>query len=108
MAKHGDGAVRHHCKRPHVGSEGVDLSTVYLVTGKGARERIDGDIFWLDVAGCLVNLRVECRRFYLAAARCRTQHGVLAKKRKNVQAASDHVRKGGAEMRDDRCQADVQ
>jgi hypothetical protein len=54
MAEHGDGAVRHHCQGLHVHGEGIDLHAINLVAGEGARQRVDGDVFRLDVAGGFV------------------------------------------------------
>ena len=57
MAEHGHRAARDHRQRLHVHGEGVDLHAVDLVAGEGARQRVDADIFGLDVASRFVELR---------------------------------------------------
>ena len=67
MAQHGHRAAGNHRQGLHVHGEGIDLHAVDLVAGKGAGQRVDADIFRLDVAGGFVELPIEWRYLDLAA-----------------------------------------
>ena len=60
MAEDRDRSVRDHREFLNVHCEPVHLNPIDLVAGKGAREGIDRDILWLNVA--MYELSFMCER----------------------------------------------
>jgi hypothetical protein len=61
------GATGHHGEGLHVIREAVDLNAINLAASECARERVDRDVFRLDVASRFEKLLVECCSFDFAA-----------------------------------------
>ena len=77
----------HHRQGLHVHREGVHLHPVNLVAGEGPRQRVDGDILRLEVAGRLVDLPIEGSDLDVAALGDGAECRILPKQRENTQAA---------------------
>ena len=107
MAENGDRALGDHRERLHVHGEAIDLYAVDLTSRECAGQRIDGDVFRLDVACGLVELAIEAGRLDLAALGQGAERRIRSEERENAKTTVDQLLERDAVMLGDGGKPDV-